>query len=84
MQKCAWQTQHNGSVCVRRGGWVRRQAEVPVLLLCCCAMCQICRRRLEAVRKQHAALKQQLEGHFSHLDGLEAKVWYWGRRRGVA
>lgn len=34
----------------------------------------LCRKRLEAVRKQHAELKQQLEGQFSHLDGLEAKV----------
>jgi hypothetical protein len=34
----------------------------------------ICRKRLEAVRKQHAVLKQQLEGQFDHLDSLEAKV----------
>lgn len=33
-----------------------------------------CRKRLEAVRKQHAVLKQQLEGQFDHLDSLEAKV----------
>jgi hypothetical protein len=26
------------------------------------------------VRKQHAMLKQQLEGQFNHLDSLEAKV----------
>lgn len=33
-----------------------------------------CRKRLEAVRKQQAVLKQQLEGQFDHLDSLEAKV----------
>jgi len=38
-------------------------------------MMMSCRTRLEAVRKQHAALKQQLEGQFDHLDSLEAKVW---------
>lgn len=26
------------------------------------------------MRKQHAVLKQQLEGQFNHLDSLEAKV----------
>jgi hypothetical protein len=29
---------------------------------------------LEAVRKKHAALKQQLEGEFGQLDSLENKV----------
>jgi hypothetical protein len=33
-----------------------------------------CRKRLEAVRKKHAALKQQLEGEFGQLDSLENKV----------
>lgn len=33
-----------------------------------------CRKRLEAVRKQHTVLNQQLEGQFDHLDSLEAKV----------
>lgn len=33
-----------------------------------------CRQRLEAVRKKHTALKQQLEGEFGQLDSLEAKV----------
>jgi hypothetical protein len=34
----------------------------------------VCRQRLEAIRKRHTALKEQLEGEAGQLDSLEAKV----------